>query len=172
MLFFLLMLTTAAGAQAPRVRCTERQVKSNDPEIKDPVLRTTCYLGSYRFIETAFPDYAGRYVEREHSVFVRVQGRWQRTTNSRVFNGRQGELLARINRGIREEWEGFRADSNTRDCMEGVAAPPRYGMNDLAISFHDGAIWFSVEWDVPMACRAVGGAIITFPLKDVAQYLR
>src|SRR5215217_1174922 len=158
-LLLILCFAATAGAQAPRVRCTEKQRKSEDTAITDPVLRTTCYLRAFRFVETAFPDYAGRYIAREHAVSLRVKGRWVRSSNTRVFNNRQAALLADINRRIREEWKGYRSDPETKDCFDENAVLPLYGMNDLAISFQGNDIWFSVDWGLSAACRNVGGAI-------------
>ena len=168
----LLLLFNCPASVDAQLRCSDRYRKNTDSSISDPIIVRTCYLQGFRFRETAYPDYAGRYVHSDHAVWKLVKGRYVRSSNEDIFNARGAALLATINRCIRQEWQQNRADSNMRECLADVPQPPEYGMNDLDISFQDKEVWFSVSWGLPGACRAADGAIITFPLKEVMPYLK
>ncbi|RYY96618.1 MAG: hypothetical protein EOO11_13030 [Chitinophagaceae bacterium] len=172
LVLLLLIAAPGAGAQSLRARCTERSWKSEDSAITDPIIRTTCYLKSFRFQKTAYADYSGKYYEDGFSVFMRVKDRWVRTRNSRVFNKQQGRLLAGINRRIREDWNFLRGDRENDRCFSDDDVLPVYRMDDLRISLSKNSISFSVEWNSSWACRPVSGSTVTYSLKAIAKYLR
>lgn len=160
----------AAVAQPLRTTCHERQRKN--PEGTDPILVTTCYLKQYRFVHTAYPDYAGRYVWDSSHVYRRgAKGGWVETSNDQVFNRRQPELLALINRRIQQDFAAFKADPKTADCLTGLDSIPVYGIDDLEIEFHNDEIWFQVRWSLGNACRPWDGTIVNLKLSAIRKYL-
>jgi len=44
-------------------------------------------------------------------------------------------------------------------------------MDDLDMTFYDDKIWFVVKWGLPMVCRNVDGAVITFKINDIKSIL-
>jgi hypothetical protein len=151
-----------------KVTCSEKEKKADYGN--DPIIVKTCILKNFKFISTSYPDYAGRYFSSESEVFVRVNNKYIKTSNSRVFKRNQAELLALINERIQSDYHSFEADSNTKACFLNMDSIPVYKMDELNISFYEDEIWFEVHWDLPIACRVVDGTIVSFKLKELGKY--
>jgi hypothetical protein len=82
-------------AQSFKLTCSEREKKNENGT--DPILVKTCFIKGFKFISTSYPDYAGRYTSTENVVLVRVNNKFVKTKNSKVFNKRQAILVALIN---------------------------------------------------------------------------
>ncbi|MFT3935304.1 MAG: hypothetical protein QM726_16885 [Chitinophagaceae bacterium] len=165
----LLIFNTLTG-QTTIVKCIENDQKN--PDSGDPIVVKTCLYKNFKFKTTSFPDFAGRYFNTKHEVYVLVNKKYIKTTNSNVFNKSQGELVSIINKRIQKDFKDFSTDSTTKKCFTGLHSIPIYKMNDFRISFNNDEIWFEVNWDVPMACRDVDGTIISFKLSQIREYLK
>ena len=163
------LLPLNISAQTVKIQCTEKE-KKND-EGKDPILIKTCYYKSFKFVITSYPDNVGRYVYSKHQVFIQSNNKYIKTTNKRVFNKTQEELVSLINERIKQDFDEYKSDSNTRECLTEIDSIPVYKMNDFYISFYGNEIWFEVHWGLSSACRAVDGTIITFKLNKLKKYL-
>jgi hypothetical protein len=168
-IFALLKFDPCQG-QSLKLTCTERQKKSH--YVNDSIIITTCLLKNFKFNTTSYPDYAGRYVYSEHEVYIRTANGYTRTTNSKVFNQNQSELVEIINKRIQADFKALSSDSNTRECLADIDSIPKYAMNDLEISFNGNEIWFEVHWGLSSACRAVDGTIVSFDLEEIKKYLK
>ena len=166
----ILSTVTLSIGQTVKLSCSEKERKNE--EGKDPILVKTCFIRNFKFITTSSPDYAGRYIFDEYEVYVKKDNKYIRTTNSSVFNKKQNELLFTINERILQDFNSYRSDSSTMECLSGIDTIPTYKMNDLDITFYNDEIWFVVKWGLPMACRAVDGTIITFKISEISHYLK
>src|SRR5215211_2060870 len=105
------------------VHCTEKERKNEEGQ--DPILVNTCFYKNFKFISTAYPDYAGRYIYYEREVFVRVNNKYVKTTNDKVFNKTQDKLVALLNKRIKEDFDKLSSDTSTRECFTEVGSLPR-----------------------------------------------
>ena len=105
-------------------------------------------------------------------MYVLVNNKYSKTTNSNVFNNSQGKLLYLINNQIQKDFQAFKIDSNRKECLMDVDSIPRYHIDDFIFSFYKDEVHFEIHWALPGACRAVDGTIVTFTLKEVSQYFK
>jgi hypothetical protein len=170
LLLSFLFIFHLAEAQTVKLTCFEKEKKNDDG--KYPILVKTCFIKNYKFISFDYPDYVGRYYYRESKVYVKVNNKYVRTTNSKIFSKKQEQLLDSINNRIQRDFISFSTDSNTKECFRGVDSIPRYNMDDLKVSFYEDEIWFEVNWDLPIVCKSVDGATVSFKIKEIAKYLK
>jgi hypothetical protein len=166
------LLTPGVSFSQPvKLSCIKKERKSDYG--KYPILIQTCFLKNFKFISTSYPDGVGRYFPEgeEHEVFALKNNKYVETTNSKVFNKKQSELLDTINARILRDFNKLRADSNTKECLTEIDSIPVYKMDDIKISFNNGEIWFEVNWGLSGGCRAAGGAIVCLKINDIKQYL-
>ena len=171
--FFLILLLLQfnfSQGQTLKVSCTEKEVKLKGRQ--DPIIIKTCYLKKYKFVETAYPDYTGKYSDSDNSVYVLVNNKYVKTVKSKVFNERQNELLAIINERIQCDFENERSDTSNNDCFSDLDSIPKYKMNDFQISFQKNEMWFDVQWGLGWACRGVDGTIVAFKISEIEKYLK
>ena len=169
-LFILSFLALTMSAQTATLRCTEKELKNEDGD--DPIIEKTCFYKNFKFVTTSYPDYAGRYDFSEHEVLLLSKGKYIKTTNDRVFNKKQKELVSLLNQRIKQDFNAFKADTATRDCLTEIDSIPIYTMNDFDISFEGDEIWFEVHWGLSGACRAVDGTIVSFKFNSIKKYLK
>ena len=169
-IFLGLFFQSFCQEQTLKLTCSERQRKN--PDFKDSIIIQTCLLKNFKFVTTSYPDDVGRYFYSEHQVYIRTQKGYVKTTNSKVFNQNQNQLVTIINKEIQEDFRKFSSDSATKECFIGVDSIPEYEMNDFEISFNDNDIWFEVHWDLSAVCRSVDGTIVSFNIKEIQKYLK
>jgi len=156
--------------QTVRVNCIEKERKVPDSE--DPIIIRTCFIKNYKFKETSYPDYAGRYFNSEHEVYLLAGKKYIKINNSDFFNKKQDELESMVNERIQSDFRSFLTDSLSRDCLVGLDSIPKYKVNDLEISFMDNEIWFQVRWGLPGACRPFDGTIVSFKLREIGRFIK
>ena len=100
----LLMMFNILSGQPLKVNCVEKEQKNR--EIKYPIIVRMCLIKNFKFKETSYPDYVGRYFdsESEHEVYVLVKGKYFKTVNSVVFNKNQNKLVSIINERILKDF--------------------------------------------------------------------
>jgi hypothetical protein len=165
-----LLIFNVLTGQSLTVKCVEKEIKN--PDGKDPIIVRTCFIKNFKFKETSYPDYVGRYFDSEHKVYVLVNKKYIRTVNSNVFSKKQDELVSIINERIQKDFKNFSSDSTDKECFAGLDSIPEYKMNDFEISFQKNEIWFEVNWGLTGACRAVDGTIVSFKLSEIQKYLK
>jgi hypothetical protein len=169
LLLSFIVYLTPSNAQPIKLTCSEREKRREDTA--DPILVKTCFLKNFKFISTSYPDYAGRYFSSENEVFIKQGNKYVKSKNSKVFNKKQTILLNLINDQIYKDFQAFKADTNTKDCLSDITSIPTYHMDDFKILFNSEEIWFEVNWGLPGVCRAVDGTIVTFKMAEIYQYL-
>ena len=169
-IFATALFSLTISAQPTKLRCTEKEKKNYNGN--DPIIVKTCLYKNFKFINTSYPDNVGRYFFSEHQVLFLSKRKYIKTTNHQVFNKEQKELVVVINQKIKQDFNDFKADSNTRECLTEIDSIPIYKMNDFEISFEGEQIWFEVHWGLSGACRAVDGTIVSFKFDEIKKYLK
>jgi hypothetical protein len=165
----LLLIFNSLSGQSLTVKCVEKESKNPDEEY--PTIVRTCFIKNFKFKETAYPDYVGRYFDSDYEVYVLVNKKYIKTLNSKIFNKNQNELVSIINKRIKEDFKKDLSDSTVKECFIDLAVIPTYKIDDLKISFQNNEIWFEVNWGLTGGCRAVDGTIISFKLSEIQKYL-
>ncbi len=166
---FVLFIYSSSDCQTTKLSCIEKERKND--EGKDPILIKTCFIKNFKFVSTSYPDFVGRYIYSEHEVYVLKNNKYVKTTNSKVFNKNQDQLITTINKRILEDFHKFSADSNTRECFTEIDSIPTYKMDDFEISFEGNEVWFEIHWGLSSVCRSVDGTIVSFKLDEIKKYL-
>jgi len=169
LIIFVLLMSSSSESQTTKLSCIEKERKND--EGKDPILIKTCLIRNFKFVSTSYPDYAGKYVYSENEVYILKNNKYVKTTNSKVFNKNQYQLVATINNRILQDFQRFSADSNTKECLTEFDSIPTYKMDDFEISFEGNEIWFEVHWGLSSACRSVDGTIVSFKMDEIKKYL-
>ena len=149
--------------QSIKVTCSEKEIKDGEY----PTLVNTCIIKNFKFIKVSYPDGVGRYFDSEHNVYIRVNNKYFKTVNSRLFNKNQAKLVSIINEHIQEDFKKNLSDSAVKDCLAGLDSIPKYKMNDFEISFWKDEIWFEVHWGLVSACRSVDGTIVSLKITEI-----
>ena len=169
LIIFVLLMRSSSESQTTKLSCIEKERKNE--EGKDPILIKTCFIKNFKFVSTSYPDYAGRYDYSEQKVYILKNNKYVKTTNSKVFNKNQDQLVATINKRILEDFNKLSTDSSTRECLTEIDSIPTYKMDDFEISFEGNEIWFEVHWGLSSVCRSVDGTIVSFKLDEIKKYL-
>lgn len=166
----LLLMFNVLPGQSLTVNCIEKYRKN--PDGKVPIIVRTCFIKNFKFKETSYPDYVGRYFDSDYEVYVLVNKKYIKTVNSAAFNNNQEELVSKINERILKDFKDFSSDSAVKECFADLDSIPKYKMNDFEISFQNNEIWFEVNWGLPGVCRSVDGTIVSFKLSEIRKYLK
>jgi hypothetical protein len=164
------LLHYISTAQHIKLRYSEKKLETDNGT--DPVLVNSCYIKNFKFVETSYPDDVGRYFDSEYEVFVRVNNKYLKTVNSKVFNKEQNKLVLIINEQIQKEYKDDLRNPKVKVCFDELDSIPTYKMDDFEISFYENKILFRVRWGLPGVCRVVDGAIIIFKIDEVEKYLK
>jgi hypothetical protein len=176
MVFFLLCLCASSYGQekkpAPlKVACTEKERKSDDKDITDPIITKTCLAKDFKIVDTGFPDYTGKY-SHTYALYRKINNRFVKARNSDMFNaGKLNALVARINGQVKKDAKEYVAESP--DCFPKDFKPRYYQINDLQITFSGNQIWFMANLGIAMGgCASVEESIVTFRVNEIAQYFK
>lgn len=114
-------------------------------------------------------DYRG-HCDNTYQLFELNGNCYLEISNSQLFNDKVNSLLALLNSEVSKEYNLYYMDPESKDCFNGPFRP--YKLSDFNLQFEETGIVFSVDFDVPSLCRAVGGSIVELSWKDLEKYLR
>lgn len=146
-----------------KVTCSEKR-KDDNGSIK------TCLYKSFKTV-TESTEENGKYFYSYQVYEKNETGAYHKITNEQLFNSKKGELLNKVNAKIKQDYQEMRADEDNDDCFEGFVLQ-KYNFNDLGIAFSEDKISFSVDFDLPNYCLAVGGTTISFTWDEIRSYFR
>jgi hypothetical protein len=133
--------------------------------------KKTCLFNDFKTVSTGYANDRNGKMYWIYEIFQNKNGKYVKVQNSALFNLDQKELLKLINERIKRDYTVYSTEAETRDCFNDFGSLPVYKMNDLGIDFNNDEIQFHIEFNLPEACDAVGGTVVTFKIADIIKYL-
>ena len=153
-------------AQKPIICSEKEQIIKDSP---DPRIIKSCTFENFKSVSIGDADYKGRY-SYSYKLLKLINNRYVEIKNSELFNENKKELLAIINQKIKETYDEYSNNSETKDCFDGFTLT-EVSFDDLGISFNDTGIDFSISFGLSGACLSVDGTIISIELAEIKVYL-
>ena len=147
------------------------QTEKYNEGMDDSIIIKTCFFKRYKSVSTGTPDYKGRY-SWEYEMFRMMNGRYMEVKNTEVFNDKQAQLMALINKKIHAEYKKYTADPETKECLDGVDITQQYAIDDLGIDFDNNQFNFSVSLGLDGACYVVDITTVSFNFGEIQVYLK
>lgn len=133
--------------------------------------KKTCLFNDFKTVSTGYANDRNGKMYWIYEIFQNKNGKYVKVQNSALFNLDQKELLKLINERIKRDYTVYSTEAETKDCFNDFGRLPVYKMNDLGIDFNNNEIQFHIEFNLPEACDAVGGTVVTFKIADIIKYL-
>lgn len=150
-------------------RCTTKWCRNPDSE--DSLIIKTCKWHNFKFIETGYPDYRGRY-SYEYEVFAVNNGKEKKINNSDIFNDKISQLEKLINQRVKHIFDDYAKDPKASVRFKGEIFK-KIEINEMGISFsEDEKIEFNVSFGLGNACLSVDEVTVSFSLNEINEYLR
>ena len=153
-------------AQKPIICSEKEQIIKDSP---DPRIIKSCTFENFKSVSIGDADYKGRY-SYSYKLLKLINNRYVEIKNSELFNENKKKLLAIINQKIKETYDEYSNNSETKDCFDGFTLT-EFSFDDLGISFNDTGIDFSISFGLSGACLSLDGAIISIKLAEIKVYL-
>jgi hypothetical protein len=164
---------TVADTVSVKLVCTEKERKSENPGVTDPVIIKSCLLKDFKIVDTARPDYTGKYFHT-YRVYKKISNHFVSAQNSILFKPTAIPELERIiNRQVKKDYEEYIADKELKSCFPAGYKLRYYTIDDLSISvlsITDQKLYF--EADFGISCINIGASYSSFSIKTLAAFLR
>jgi sulfur relay (sulfurtransferase) DsrF/TusC family protein len=173
LLFFFLNSYAFTTDTTWKLVCTEKEIKSKNKDVIDPVIIKTCLLNDFRVIDTAEPDYTGKY-SHTYRLQKKINNRFVSVKNSSLFKASAiTELESIINRQVKKEYEEYIADKELKSCFPIDYKLRYYKIDDLYISAQSiKQQKINFEADFEISCRNIGGSFTSFLLEALVPFFR
>jgi hypothetical protein len=152
-----------------KIICSEKEQKIQGSS--DPRLIKTCTWLNYKCISTGEADYKGRYFY-SYQWLKLTNGKFVKIDNAQLFNEKLSQLLEKINKNIKTNFDDLSKDSENKDCLSEIEKLPVYNINDLDIFIDKDGFTFSYSFGLSMACLAIDGDYISFSLNEIEPFLK
>lgn len=151
----------------PQIVCSYTEEKIPDCDL--PLTVKSCILGSYKNIKTGQPDFEGMY-SFSYDLLKKVNNKFIPIKNAELFNSQKMELLEKINKQVKLDFEEFLNGPKKDDCFKGASAP-FLTFDDLSIHFGINEIDFIITYSISFNCFSIETTTITYPISEIYPYL-
>jgi len=131
-------------------------------------IKTTCTFRDFKSLSHGMADMAGRYTY-SYTLYKMEGKEYLQVSNAALFQSARLQELERIlNDRLKSDVASMR--DGAPECYNGFRLPA-YLINQFGVYFGDDQIFFAVEFDMPSACRSVGGSVVSLSLSEIQPYL-
>jgi hypothetical protein len=161
LLIFSLLLSNWICAQAQfenKATCSQKEEKMKG--FPEPSIINTCTWLNYECVESAFPNFNGRY-NSSYTISKLINGKYVEITANDLFNEKKNILLERINVEAKKIFKELKA-ADPYNCLRDYETAPLYTFDELEIYFDEEGFVFCFGFGFDLYCEPFTEADIRY----------